>query len=172
MLYIFSALVVTIALGVLAGRFFTENDEKGTGLMGVLCLAGSIGFAAILALLSMENARGTISGEQQTLVQCGLREGVVYKTEVSVPHTEYRELVVVRNESDQSHRACMIGDYGFLPDRFVVVDGEAVTVEEGSTLGDTEHEERQRRRGASYEGNFGQLQEGEPIIVTGQRPQE
>ncbi len=110
-----------------------------------------------------------------TLSACGLREGAIYTLESEIEHTNYRTLVVVRDDSDYTHRTCMLG-VGSVPQRFVVTRNRAVEVTDSNgPIGDTEWERRDAehaREEAStlYQGNFGQEQgQDNEIVVIGRR---
>ena len=130
-----------------------------------------------LALLPFQSAsitRGSVTAGD-TLSACGLREGAIYTLESEVEHTNYRTLIVVRDDSNYTHRACVLG-IGDVPQRFVVTRNRAVEVTDSNgPMGDTEWERRDAERAreeatALYEGNFGQGQgSGEEIVVTGHR---
>jgi|CXWL01.1.fsa_nt_gi hypothetical protein len=156
---------LTIAAFVVTGASGT-NDRPG---VAALSFAGGVFFLLLFGLQAASLSRGEIPRAAQSLVECGLREGVVYKTESIISHTDYRNLVVVRDESDFSHRACMVHEY--LPQRFVVADGNAVTVEEDNLFGDTEQEERERQHEIEESQRLMAPRDNE-IVVRGQRPQE
>lgn len=162
-----------LALGVLASLLVAAIADTAQTKFWA-CVVGIV-FLALLPFQSASITRGSVA-EGDTLSVCGLREGVIYTRESNVEHTNYRTLIVVRNDSDYTHRACML-NIGGVPERFVVTNNRAVEVTDtNGPIGDTDWEhdqvERERRDAqALYEGNFGQAQDGDTIVVTGRRDQ-
>ena len=160
--------IVVMALMISGLAFGDKSPGIGFGslIVGVVCLV-------LYALVAMSMTRGVVTNDgTPTLAECRFEEGVVYKVETSIDHTDFRDLVVVRDEENFGHHACMVPVSAGVPSygRFVIADGRAVDVEDdGSHNGDTQEEERERTRSIERSQMMMGPQEVEPIIVDGTR---
>ena len=169
MLLLIVLFCIVVAALLISGLAFGDRSPGvgfGSAIVGVVCLV-------FVALVAMGLARGVVTNDgTPTLAECRFEEGVVYKVETSIDHTDFRDLVVVRNEENFGHHACMVPVSAGVPSygRFVIADGRAVDVEDdGSHYGDTQEEDRERTRSIERSQMMMGPQEVEPIIVTGRR---
>jgi hypothetical protein len=170
-------LLLILAILIAAAFIFAGAGFSNDGpLFGVGSSVVGIMFLIAFVLVSMSLTRGDVTNDgTPTLAECRFQEGVVYKVETSIDHTDFRDLVVVRDEENFDHHACMVSVSDGIPSygRFVIADGRAVDVEDdGSHHGDTQEEDRERTRSIERsQMMMGPDDEAvEPIVVYGTRP--